>query len=235
VAVTSLTNGVEAVEAEAAGSLRLTTMSTKKTSSKSARELPIKLFKTPVAWEQWLERNHAKSPGLWMQIAKKGSGLSSATYQEALDVALCYGWIDGQKQPYDDRTWLQRFTPRGPRSVWSKINTAKADALIKSGRMRPAGLAAIESAKASGRWESAYQPWSNPDVPPDLAAALEASPNAKAFFETLRGRNRYGIIYRVSTAKRPETRARRIAEFVARLERHETISDLEAAKVKGKG
>jgi uncharacterized protein YdeI (YjbR/CyaY-like superfamily) len=197
-------------------------------------DLPIKLFKTPAAWEQWLDRNHAKSSGLWMQIAKKASGLSSLTYQEALDVALCYGWIDGQKRPYDERTWLQRFTPRGPRSVWSKINTGKVEALIKSGRMRPPGLAAVEAAKASGRWESAYQSWSDLDVPPDLAAALDASPNAKAFFETLRGRNRYGIIYRVSTARRPETRAKRIADFIARLERKETISDAENAKARRK-
>jgi len=198
-------------------------------------DLPVKLFKTPAAWEKWLEANHAKSAGIWMQIAKKASGLSSATYQEALDVALCFGWIDGQKRPFDARTWLQRFTPRGPRSLWSKVNTGKAEALIKSGRMRSAGLAAIESAKASGRWESAYQPWSNPDVPPELQAALDASPNAKAFFETLRGRNRYGVIFRVQTAKKPETRAKRIADFIARLERGETLfgaEKLAAAKKK---
>ena len=193
-----------------------------KTSTKEL-DLPIRLFKTPAAWEKWLETNHAKSAGVWMQIAKKASGLSSATYQEALDVALCYGWIDGQKRPFDERTWLQRFTPRGPRSIWSKINTGKAEALIKSGRMRPAGLAAIESAKASGRWESAYQSWSNRDVPPELQAALDASPNAKAFFETLRGPNRYGVIFRVQTAKKPETRARRIADFIARFEKGETL------------
>ena len=200
-------------------------------------DLPIKLFKTPAAWEKWLESNHAKSAGIWMQIAKKASGLSSATYQEALDVALCYGWIDGQKRPFDERTWLQRFTPRGPRSIWSKINTGKADALIKSGRMRAAGLAAIESAKASGRWESAYQPWSNPDVPPELQAALNARPNAKAFFETLRGANRYGVIFRVQTAKKPETRAKRIADFIARFEKGETLFGPErqaAAKKKSK-
>jgi len=200
-------------------------------------DLPIKLFKTPAAWEKWLEANHAKSAGVWMQIAKKASGLSSATYQEALDVALCYGWIDGQKRPFDERTWLQRFTPRGPRSIWSKINTGKADALIKSGRMRAAGLAAIESAKASGRWESAYQPWSNPDVPPELQAALNARPNAKAFFETLRGANRYGVIFRVQTAKKPETRAKRIADFIARFEKGETLFGPErqaAAKKKSK-
>jgi len=207
-----------------------------KTSTKEL-DLPIRLFKTPAAWEKWLEANHAKSAGVWMQIAKKAGGLSSATYQEALDVALCYGWIDGQKRPFDERTWLQRFTPRGPRSIWSKINTGKADALIKSGRMRAAGLAAIESAKASGRWESAYQPWSNPDVPPELQAALDARPNAKAFFETLRGANRYGVIFRVQTAKKPETRARRIADFIARFEKGETLFGPErqaAAKKKSK-
>ncbi|HXT02652.1 MAG TPA: YdeI/OmpD-associated family protein [Casimicrobiaceae bacterium] len=190
----------------------------------------MKLFKTPAAWEKWLEANHAKSPGVWMQIAKKDSGLSSANYQEALDVALCFGWIDGQKRPFDDRTWLQRFTPRGPRSVWSKINTEKAAVLIKSGRMRPRGLAAIEAAKASGRWESAYQPWGNADAPPELQAALDRSPRAKAFFETLRGRNRYAIIYRVQTAKKPETRAKRIADFIAMLEKGQTLSDLQKPK-----
>jgi len=190
----------------------------------------VRLFKTPAAWEKWLEANHAKSPGVWMQIAKKGSGLSSANYQEALDVALCFGWIDGQKRPFDDRTWLQRFTPRGPRSVWSKINTEKVAALIENGRMRPRGLAAIEAAKASGRWESAYQPWSNADAPPELQAALDRSPRAKAFFETLRGRNRYAIIYRVQTAKKPETRAKRIADFIAMLEKGQTLSDLQKPK-----
>jgi len=197
-------------------------------------DLPVKLFKTPAAWEKWLETNHAKSAGIWMQIAKKDSGLSSATYQEALDVALCYGWVDGQKRPFDESTWLQRCTPRGPRSVWSKINTGKADALIKAGRMRAAGLAAIEAAKASGRWESAYQPWSNPDIPPDLQAALEARPDAKAFFETLRGGNRYGVIYRVTTAKKPETRAKRIADFIAMFERRVTLSDLQQKKENAK-
>ena len=190
---------------------------------KKPLDLPVKPFKTPAAWEKWLAVNHAKSVGIWMQIAKKASGIPTVSYQEALDVALCYGWIDGQKRPFDDRTWLQRFTPRGPKSVWSKINTEKTAVLIASGRMQPPGLAAIEAAKASGRWESAYQPWSNPDVPPELAAALDASPNAKRFFETLRGRNRYGIIYRVQTAKKPETKAKRIADFIARLERGETL------------
>src|SRR5690349_10514148 len=197
-----------------------------KTSTKEL-DLPVKLFKTPAAWEKWLETNHVKSKGIWMQIAKKNSGLSSATYQEALDVALCFGWIDGQKRPFDARTWLQRFTPRGPRSVWSKINTEKVAALIENGRMRPPGLAAVEAAKASGRWDSAYQSWSATDAPPELQAALDRSPAAKAFFETLRGRNRYAIIYRVQTAKKPETRARRITEFIAMLEKGQTLFDMQ--------
>jgi len=196
-------------------------------------DLPMKLFKTPAAWEKWLASNHTKSAGIWMQIAKKDSGLSSANYQEALDVALCYGWIDGQKRPFDNRTWLQRFTPRGPRSIWSKINTGKAESLIKSGRMQAAGLAAIEVAKASGRWESAYQSWGNADIPEELQAALDARPNAKAFFETLRGANRYAVIFRVQTAKKPETRARRVAEYVAMLERNETIHGPSKTKRKG--
>lgn len=201
-------------------------------------DLPIRLFKDQGAWEKWLSTNHSKSRGLWLQIAKKDSGISSVNYADALDVALCYGWIDGQKMPFDERFWLQRFTPRGPRSVWSKINTGKADALIKSGRMRPAGLASIESAKASGRWESAYQPSSTAEVPPELQAALDRRPKAKAFFETLRGANRYALIFRVHTAKKPETRAKRVAEFIEMLERNETVYDrqkaLAAAKKKPK-
>jgi uncharacterized protein YdeI (YjbR/CyaY-like superfamily) len=194
-------------------------------------DLPIRLFKNQDAWEKWLASNHAKSPGIWMRIAKKASGIPSTNYQEALDVALCYGWIDGQKLPYDDTSWLQRFTRRGPKSLWSKINTGKVEALIKSGRMRPPGLEAIESAKATGRWESAYQPWSNPDVPPELQAGLDKSPKAKAFFETLRGANRYALIFRVQTAKKPETRAKRVADFIASLERNETIYDRHKAEV----
>jgi len=186
-------------------------------------DLPVKLFKTPEAWTKWLHANHAKSAGIWMQIAKKGTALTSVNYQEALDVALCYGWIDGQKRPNDETSWLQRFTPRGPRSIWSKINTAKADALIASGRMHASGLAAIEAAKASGRWESAYQPSSTASVPPELQAALDKNPKAKAFFETLRGANRYGVIFRVHTAKKPETKAKRVADFIAKMERGETI------------
>jgi uncharacterized protein YdeI (YjbR/CyaY-like superfamily) len=186
-------------------------------------DLPVKLFKTPDAWSKWLDANHAKSPGIWMRIAKKDADLTSINYAEALDVALCYGWIDGQKRPLDASSWLQRFTPRGPRSLWSKVNTGKVQVLIDSGRMRPPGLAAIESAKASGRWESAYQPSSTATVPPELQAALDRNPKAKSFFETLRGANRYALIFRVSSAKKPETKAKRVADFIARLERGETI------------
>jgi uncharacterized protein YdeI (YjbR/CyaY-like superfamily) len=186
-------------------------------------DLPIRLFKTQAAFSKWLDANHAKAPGLWMRFAKKSGGLSSVSYAEAIDVALCYGWIDGQARPFDKSSWLQRFTPRGPRSVWSKINVGKAQALIASGRMRPAGLAAIKAAQASGRWDAAYAPSSTAEVPPELQAALDRSPKAKAFFETLRGANRYALIYRVHTAKKPETKAKRAAAFVAMLERGETI------------
>jgi uncharacterized protein YdeI (YjbR/CyaY-like superfamily) len=186
-------------------------------------DLPVKFFKTEDAFAKWLDSNHAKSRGIWLRMAKKDTGIASINYAQALDVALCYGWIDGQKRPCDESTWLQRFTPRGPRSLWSKINTGKVQTLIENGRMRPAGLAAIESAKASGRWESAYQPSTAAEIPPDLQAALDANRKAKEFFATLRGANRYAVIYRVTTAKKPETRARRIAEYVAMLERGETL------------
>jgi uncharacterized protein YdeI (YjbR/CyaY-like superfamily) len=192
-------------------------------------DLPIRLFKDQSAWEKWLSANHAKSSGIWMQIAKKKSELSSVNYAEALDVALCYGWIDGQKQSYDESSFLQRFTRRGPRSLWSKINTGKAAELIGSGRMRPPGLAAIEAAKADGRWASAYEPSSANTVPPELQSALDKSPNAKAFFETLRGANRYAIIFRITTAKKPETRAKRVTEFLGMLERGETIYERRTA------
>ena len=186
-------------------------------------DLPVKFFKSEDAFAKWLDANHAKSRGIWLRMAKKDTGIASINYAQALDVALCYGWIDGQKRPCDESTWLQRFTPRGPRSLWSKINTGKVQTLIENGRMRAAGLAAIESAKASGRWESAYQPSTAAEIPSDLQAALDANRKAKEFFATLRGANRYAVIYRVTTAKKPETRARRIAEYVGMLERGETL------------
>jgi uncharacterized protein YdeI (YjbR/CyaY-like superfamily) len=197
-------------------------------------DLPVKLFKDQHAWERWLDANHAKSQGLWLRIAKTKGPLTSVSYAAAVESALCYGWIDGQKRPYDESSWLQRFTPRRARSPWSKVNTAKAQALIESGRMKPAGLAEVERARADGRWESAYAPASSATVPPDLQAALDANPKAKAFFATLRGSNRYAFIYRVQSAKRPETRARRVAESVAMLARGETYYSVMAAKQKAK-
>ncbi len=171
----------------------------------------------------WLSKNHAKSPGVWLQIAKKDGSVKSVSYAEALEVALCYGWIDGQKKGFDASTWLQKFSPRGPRSIWSKINREKAEALIKSRHMQPAGLAAIEQAKRSGQWAAAYDSHRTATVPDDLQAALDQNPKAKAFFSTLDSANRYAILFRLQTAKKAETRARRLEQFVRMLENHEKI------------
>jgi uncharacterized protein YdeI (YjbR/CyaY-like superfamily) len=184
---------------------------------------PSRLFKSKRDWAAWLDKNHRKHPGLWLRIAKKDSGMQSVTYQEALEVAICYGWIDGQKRPEDERTWLQRFAPRSAKSIWSKINREKALALIKSGEMKPAGLEAIENAKKNSRWEVAYASQSKATVPEDLQRALNASPKAKAFFETLNSVNRYAILFRTQNVKKAETRARKIRLFVEMLERHEKI------------
>ena len=162
---------------------------------------------------------------MWLQLAKKGSKLQSVTYAEALDVALCYGWIDGQKRPQDEKIWLQRFLPRSAKSVWSKINRDKAEALLATGAMKPAGLAAIEQAKKAGRWETAYDSPRSAMVPEDLQAALDSNPKAKSFFETLDRANRYAILWRIQTVKRAETRARKIRQFIAMLERKEKIHD----------
>jgi uncharacterized protein YdeI (YjbR/CyaY-like superfamily) len=186
-------------------------------------ELPTLSFPDRDAWAAWLEQHHAESPGLWLEIAKAGSGLDSVTYAEAVEVALCYGWIDGQKARGDERRWRQRFTPRGPRSKWSKINRDKAQELIESGAMRPAGLVQVERARADGRWDAAYDGQRTATVPDDLRAALDENPEASAAFAELNSVNRYAILYRVQDAKRPETRARRIAEFVAMLARGERL------------
>jgi uncharacterized protein YdeI (YjbR/CyaY-like superfamily) len=184
-------------------------------------DYPIKLFKDQNAWESWLAKNGAAKPGLWLRIAKKDSGLRSVNYAEALDVALCHGWIDGQKLPENDKTWLQKFTPRRARSIWSRINIKKTEVLIAAGRMRTAGHAEIERAKADGRWKAAYHPQRSTRVPPELTRALAKSPKAEAFFAILSSRNRFAILFRVTTAKKPETRMKRIADFVARLARGE--------------
>lgn len=181
------------------------------------------LFRNARAFESWLKKHHARSNGLWLMIAKRGATEPSVTYAEAVDLALCWGWIDGQKKSHDDQHFLQRFTPRRPRSVWSKINVGKVAALIEAGRMQPPGLAQVEAAKADGRWEQAYEGARSSEVPPDLLAALEAEPAAKAFFATVNAANRYAVLWRIQTAVKPETRARRVAELVAMLARGETI------------
>lgn len=181
----------------------------------------IRLFSTPKSWETWLEKNHAKSTGLWVRLAKKDSGLKSITYFEALDIALCYGWIDSQKKGHDEISWIQRFTPRGTRSIWSKVNRDKALEFIKSGQMKPAGLKAVESAKADGRWDAAYDSQSKATVPDDFQKALEKSVVAKKFFATLNSANRYAILFRIQTAKKPETRAKRIDQFIEMLKKGE--------------
>jgi uncharacterized protein YdeI (YjbR/CyaY-like superfamily) len=188
-----------------------------------ADSLPVVSFEDTDAWDAWLTAHAADSPGLWLKIAKKGSAGLSISYSDALDVALCHGWIDGQKGRLDDEYWLQRFTPRKPGSKWSKINTERAAALIESGRMRPAGLREVERAQGDGRWEQAYESQSRVTVPEDLARALAANQRARAFFATLDSTNRYAILYRIGTAKRPETRAKRIDTFVAMLSEHKKI------------
>ncbi len=178
---------------------------------------------SPAEWEAWLEAHHADSPGVWLKIAKKGSAEVTVSYQEALQVALCYGWIDGQKGRLDDDHWLQRFTPRRPGSKWSKINTENAAELIAAGRMRPAGLREVEAAKSDGRWDAAYHGQRSIEVPEDLARALAANAAARDFFETLSSVNRYAILYRIGAVKRPETRARKVAQYIAMLAEHKTI------------
>ena len=180
-------------------------------------DLPTIPFASREAWEAWLEERHATSDGLWLKIARKGSGIESVTFAEALDAALCYGWIDSQRSGFDGRFYLQRFTPRKPRSKWSQVNREKVAGLTEAGRMRPAGLREVERAKADGRWDAAYEPPSTATVPDDLRLALERNDRARGFFETLNSTNRYAILHRIQDAKRPETRARRIAKYVAML------------------
>lgn len=185
--------------------------------------LPIRRFATAAAWERWLAGHHTDSPGLWLRIAKVSSDLRSVTYAEALDVALCYGWIDGQKKSFDDSSWLQKFTPRGKRSIWSKVNCGKIERLTQEGRMQPAGLAAVARAKDNGQWDAAYDSARTATVPPDLQRALDRRPKAKAFFATISSANRYAILFRIQTVKRAATRERKIAKYVDMLERGETI------------
>lgn len=182
---------------------------------------PVMDFRQKSSWTRWLERNHDKSLGVWVRLGKKGSGLKTVSREEALDAALCYGWIDGQSRSEGEATWLQKFTPRTKRSIWSKINREKVQTLIDNGEMRPAGLAEIDRAKQDGRWDAAYDSPKTIEVPGDLMAELKKNPTAKAFFETLDSRNRYAILFRIHTAKKSETRARRIDQFLEMLTRGE--------------
>ena len=189
-----------------------------------AVESPELIVRDAAAWREWLGENHADPAGVWLVLAKKGTEKpTSLTYDQALEEALCHGWIDGQARRRDDTTYRQRFTPRRKRSTWSKRNTGIAERLRAEGRMHPAGHAEVERAKADGRWEAAYAGPATIDVPPELMEALAAEPKAQAMFETLNSQNRYAILYRIATAKRADTRARRIGEFVVMLARGETV------------
>ena len=186
-----------------------------------AKKQPVVWFETQNDWDNWLAENHPKSNGVWLKIAKKGKGVTSVNYAEALDVAICYGWIDGQKQKFDDQFFLQKFTPRRPRSLWSKINREKVENLIAAGKMKPAGMAEVDAAKSDGRWDAAYDSPGNMTVPEELQAALDANPTANAFFETLNKTNRYSFCFRVQTARNPEIRKTRIEKLIAMLENGE--------------
>ena len=185
-----------------------------RTKADQDKELQIMSFESAKYWERWLARNHESSNGVWLEIQKQGSGRPSLTYAEALDVALCYGWIDGQKKPNDDRSWLQRFTRRGPKSRWSKKNTEHVKRLTKAGKMQPSGLAAVESAKKDGLWETAYDSQGNATIPEDFLEALGRDKKAEAFFKSLNKANLYSITYRLQTAKKPETREKRMREIL---------------------
>ena len=198
-------------------------MATKKRTGERSVELGTVSFATRGAFSRWLASHHVSSPGIWIQLAKKHSGRKSITYADAVEVALCFGWIDGQGRGKDDTWWLQKFTPRRPKSNWSKLNRERALALIASGEMRPAGTAEIERAKRDGRWRAAYDSPKRAKVPEDLRKAMARNPRARRFFAELDATNRYAILFRIQTAKKPETRARRIAEFTQMLARREKL------------
>ena len=193
------------------------------TAPRAAPEDPVLFFEEQSQWRDWLHQHHDSAAGVWLRFAKANSGMKSINHSLALDVALCYGWIDGQAKSYDENSWLQKFTPRGKKSVWSKRNQEHVARLIASGEMHAAGLAAIDAAKADGRWERAYDAPSQAEVPDDFAAALARHPDAKAFFDTLKGMKRYSFLHRIQTAVKPETRARRIDQFVALLREGKTL------------
>jgi uncharacterized protein YdeI (YjbR/CyaY-like superfamily) len=184
---------------------------------------PIEFFATREEWDLWLADNHGSAAGVWVKIAKKETGIDSVRYPEVLDTAIAYGWIDHIRRKLDDAHFLQRFTPRGPRSKWSKINRQKAEEMLRSGTMKPAGVREVEKAKADGRWAAAYDGQRTMQVPPDLQAELDADPGMQEFFDGLSSQNRYAFLYRLHDAKKPETRARRLAQFVEMLKKRETF------------
>lgn len=183
-------------------------------------DYPVKFFTSQEDWEQWLSQNY-QNPGIWLKFAKKKSGIVSLNYDEALDVALCYGWIDSQAKSLDDKFYLQKFTPRGPKSIWSKINTEHIARLVREGKMKPAGIAAVDAAKKDGRWEKAYHSSSVMEVPKDFLMLLSKNKKAEAFFKTLSKANTYAIAFRIVTAKKEETKQRRLEQIMKMLERGE--------------
>jgi uncharacterized protein YdeI (YjbR/CyaY-like superfamily) len=194
------------------------------TKTKSAKaDLVVKRFRSQAAWEKWLEKHHESSPGVWLEFAKKASGVTTVSYKEALEIALCYGWIDGLVGSVDDKVYKQRFTPRRPRSKWSQINRAAVERLHAAGRLAPAAVRQMEDAQRDGRWDAAYPSPSQMRPPEDLLAALGQYPEARRFFEGLNSQNRYAILYRLHDARRPETRARRLEEFVRMLREGKTF------------
>jgi uncharacterized protein YdeI (YjbR/CyaY-like superfamily) len=190
---------------------------------KKADHLPIISFATQQDWEAWLKEHHTATRGMWLKIAKKDTGIPSLSYAEALESALCYGWIDGQKASCDEQYWLQKFTPRGPKSMWSKVNCDKATALLASDRMQPAGRRQVELAKADGRWEAAYESQSKISIPDDFQRELDNNQKAQEFFTTLNSVNRYAILFRIQTAKKPETRSTRIKKFIEMLSNNQKL------------
>ncbi|MEC0243709.1 YdeI/OmpD-associated family protein [Paenibacillus dokdonensis] len=186
-------------------------------------EWPLLLCESQSDWEAWLEQNHHLSKGVRLQIAKKNSGFDSVSYDEALDSAICYGWIDSRKEKLDEKSWIQRFGPRGKDSIWSQVNREKVRRLTEEGRMKPAGLQAVETARNNGRWEAAYESQSRSTLPEELEAAFAEHPDAKAFYETLNSQNKFAITFRIKNAKKPETRKRKVDEFIRMLENGEKI------------
>jgi uncharacterized protein YdeI (YjbR/CyaY-like superfamily) len=200
-----------------------TSLGSESSATADANARPPLLFKDQETWSCWLRKNYATSSGVWLRIARKGANVRSVSYLQAVDAALCFGWIDGQKKSDDESYWLQRFTPRSQKSIWSKINREKATRLIELGQMNAAGLREVERAKRDGRWDGAYDSPSGATIPADFQAILNKTPRAKAFFDTLDSRNRYAVLFRIQTAKKAETRAKRIEQFAEMLSKQEKI------------